>query len=299
LPFSIYYFHQLPLYFLLSGSVVILTAHAALVFGLLHGFVALVLPMLKPVSSALLGGAVWLQNAIVYWSRKWPGAKQELDWIFPWEVALLLTAILCLAAWIRWRSFSVATGGLLLLLCVLGFRLQSSKALAEQQRTVIYQQSRSTLLDIVSGKRAVRISSSDISPRTLSFTAGNHQAARRYSVEDNWPLIIESTSRSLDGIAYQVGNWLDLPTGSVLIVNGEQMSSELGRGAPEILLLINNPRYFEVSKNINLQAVKTIILDGSNRYYIRQEWLKKQEELSGKAIALPEEGAYLVDLTEQ
>lgn len=295
LPLAIYYFHQLPLYFLLSGSIVILTAHAALIFGLLHGFVALVIPLLKPFSAALLGGAVWLQNAFVFWSRNWPGAKQELDWISAWEVALLLSAILCLAAWIRWRSFYVATGGLLLLLGVLIFRLQSSKVIGEQQRMVIYQQSKSTLLDVVSGERAVRLSNPAITPRKVSFTAGNHQLARRYSVVENWPVGTVGLNDSLAGIAYRFGNWFDLPTGPLLIVDGEQLTSELGRGTPKTLLLINDPGYFEVSKNIDLQRIDNIVLDGSNRYYTRKEWLEKAEELPGEVIDVSTEGAYVLD----
>ncbi|MEL6355526.1 MAG: ComEC/Rec2 family competence protein, partial [Bacteroidota bacterium] len=40
LPLSIYYFHQFPTYFLLTGSIVILTAYGALIIGLLHGIIA-------------------------------------------------------------------------------------------------------------------------------------------------------------------------------------------------------------------------------------------------------------------
>lgn len=299
LPLSIYYFHQLPLYFLLSGSMVILTAHAALILGLLHGFVALVLPAIKSGTAALLGGSVWLQNAIVFWSRKWPGAKQELDWIFSWEAALILLFILSLAAWVKWRSFYVLTGGLLLFLGVLGVRLQSSNALAKQQRLVIYHQSKSTLIDVVSGRRAVRINGPDSSPRTLSFTAGNHQSARRYSIAETWPIPEAELKKSLDGVAYQTGNWLDLFTGSLLVVDGEQISSALGRGNPKTLLLINSPRYVEVSKKVNLQGLETIILDGSNRYYVRKEWLEKQGELSAKITDLSIDGAFVLDKTHR
>lgn len=296
LPFSIYYFHQLPLYFLLSGSLVILTAHAALIFGLLHGFMALVMPFLQPFSAALLGGAVWLQNAIVYWSRQWPGAKQELDWIFPWEVAVLISVCLCLAAWIRWRSFSVAGVGLLLLLVFLGVRLQSSHWLDEQQRLVIYQQPKATLLDVISGRQSVRLSTPDISPRSLSFTANNHQSARRYTITEHWPSSNpKNTQQSLDGIVYRYGNWLDLPSGPLLIFDGDDKALNLGGYTPKTLLLTNDAGYVEVSQIIDLQAVENILLDGSNRHYTRTEWLEKSQELPAKLIDLSTHGAYVED----
>ncbi|MEM8585135.1 MAG: ComEC/Rec2 family competence protein, partial [Bacteroidota bacterium] len=123
LPLVMYYFQQFPLYFLLSGSLVILTAYGGLIAGLLHGLLSWLLPVASGLSGTALNVDLSIQNAVVRLCRQLPGAAQQLDPISIWQVALLYAFILLVAAWLRWRRFGTAVAALLIMLFLGVFRL--------------------------------------------------------------------------------------------------------------------------------------------------------------------------------
>ncbi|MEM9835808.1 MAG: ComEC/Rec2 family competence protein [Bacteroidota bacterium] len=292
LPFSIYYFYQFPLYFLLSGSIVILTAYAALALGLLHGLLAWLLPALQVVSATVLSGVVWVQNMVVYIGRQLPGARQEVDWIFPGEALLLLLAILGLATWLKWRSFRVLSMSLTLILIFLGSRLTQVQALGKQQAFVIYHQPNETVIDVISGDRAVSLQSPNIAPDKLIYTTQQHRLARRFSVVKNWTIAPAPGIDSVAGIAQRAGSMLDVPQGRWMIFDGDDPPATSLAETPPYLLLINDASYFEVSQKINLQDLALIVVDGSNRRHIIEEWAKKRTDLSVEVVITAIDGAY-------
>lgn len=183
LPFSLYYFHQFPLYFLITGSLVVATAFGIMLAGIGHGLLSLISTKLAGFSGYLLKFLVGLQNGIVFLGRQLPGAHQDTDWINTPQLFLLLGSILLLGIWLRSREWKILFAAGIAVLAFSLFGLRSSKVVNEQQRTVVYQIRNGHVVDVVHGKRAVRLMSDDIDPETLRFACENHQLARKYELD--------------------------------------------------------------------------------------------------------------------
>lgn len=299
LPFSIYYFHQWPLYFLLTGSMVILTAYAALGLGLLHGLLAIVFPVGMNWSGAVLDFVVRLQNGIVFFGRSLPGARQETAWIGSGETLWWLVVILLLAAWVKWREFRLAVMTLSLMIGLLGFRLAQVQGLRGQQYALVYRTRGHTLIDFVSGRHAFTLKSEELPPRDEYFAADNHRRARGYEIAKIWPLTLPlDTLMDWPGKAYRRGAVLDVLGKRWLLLDRQNPGLPTNLRDVDVVLLRKGHRYFEVLKFLTENEGITspqFILDNGNYGEVLKSYqpLKKEEKYPLKILS--EEGGFRLE----
>ncbi|PHI19445.1 hypothetical protein CEQ90_13065 [Lewinellaceae bacterium SD302] len=287
LPFCLYYFHQFPLYFLLTGTVVVYSAFAILLTGILHGFISLAFSKLSFLTGAVLNFFVELQNAVVFWGRQLPGARQETAWISSWEFGLLLLSIVIFGWWLRRRDFNSLAAVLICLLGLSFFGWQSSKVRKEQRRTVVYNQGNGRVIDIVSGNRALRLISPEVDPEKLRYTAENHQSARGYRIDTTLYLPAAKTYE-LPGVATVVGNLLFTAQGSWLIENAYSTETEM----IEVDFIL--PHNF--SEKGAAEPAKSWVIDGKTRYYTRDEMLEGAvDSTTSKFHFTAKDGAFIAE----
>ncbi len=310
LPFSIYYFHQLPLYFLLTGSVVILTAYGALGMGILHGLAALMGPWLATLTGKGLWLMVFLQNTMVHLGAKLPGARQEIAWINGNSLALLLLFIACLAAWLSWRRFTTAVLGLVVLTVFFVGRLTQGQVLSAQQRKTVYHLPKKTLIDFVSGHQAFSITDPAIGPRDIHFSAQQHRSARQFTSQQSWWPSKQSTD-SLSGVAYVEFPLLEVHGQRWLWWNGQALPEALVNEPPQVLLLMADrpppadiASVFKATKEENAAAkhVATpyptrpiIILDGSRSYFTQRAWETWRDSTQWPVHITAVDGAFVAE----
>lgn len=284
LPLSIYYFHQLPLYFLVTGSLVILTAYGALAMGMLHGFFAWCLPFLAGYTGKLLWLVVFVQNSIVHIGAQLPGARRELAWISGFDLLLLLLIVGLFAIFLRWKRFSSLALALLGGLAFLGSRLAQEQGLAAQQSSVFYHVPGKTLVDFAAGHRAFSLADPDLGPRDIFFTAQNHRSARQLdSIRSWWPS--QGDTAQLTGLAYADFPVIDALGRRWVLWDGQtSILPTDGSQPPEALLLLadiaparaiqnlsgNQKIGDETQENNTYQPL--IVLDGSCRYATQKMW---------------------------
>ena len=144
-PLTLYYFHQFPTYFLLSGWVVVPAAAAILVLGLLcsllGGWPALIL-------GKLLYGLISLVNTVLGWIQTLPGHLFREVAFDAMDLILVYSALAALVAGVEWRQFrwiSISLGSLMVLACKTGLP-QFSEAHAPE--LVVYHSNRNSLIDL-------------------------------------------------------------------------------------------------------------------------------------------------------
>lgn len=152
-PISLYYFHQFPFYFWLSGWVVVPASTILLYWG---G----VLLVFHPVAAiaAVIGKGfyyfIWMVNKAVFAISDMPGAVADQAWISQFGVITLYIALLMLAIalmsgqgrWLLWM-------GLSLLAAAADRGLTHWKALY-QREIVVFHVPNATLIDCYDGRRA-------------------------------------------------------------------------------------------------------------------------------------------------
>ena len=287
LPLSLYYFGQFPLYFMLSGTLVIVFAYLVLGLGLLHGFLTLV-----GVSGAglwptgtLLEGVVSVQNAFIFYCRQLPGATLQLA-DFGWLSAVGLYLLIACLAYLafrpshrgRWVAMGVA--GLLVAYWTLGPALSP----APPQFT-IYHLPRASLIDVYDGRRGVTVGDS-VAQEDLDFNV--LPARRALGVEFGAPLPLDRDT-TLAAVTVR-SPLLRLLDRRVLVLDGARDWQGVARLPDVDLVLVRSSvrpdRVPEVPTGV------PVVVDGSNAPYVGRLWRERYAGVHVTGVA----GAYRVVL---
>ena len=276
LPLSLHYFRQFPVYFLLSGTLVIVTAYLILSLGLLHGLLAGVLRSraLAALSGAALGWAVDVQNAIVFYCRKLPLAAVPVPGVGPVVVALTYLLLALAAVWLYWRRQVVATVALLLLLVAGGGLAYATLTAPPLRRAVIYHLPRGSLLDVFSGVQLFSVGSSpgaDVTERA----AGPLRARLGHPAPPATPLTATATDTLLPPGVRLSYPLLEVFGRRVLLLDGNRPLAPLTT-PPEVDLVwvTNGYRPRDFSGAIPPGAL-VVVLDGSSPRYRVVAWRER------------------------
>lgn len=165
LPVSLYYFHQFPMYFWLSGLVVV--PAAPIILG--GGLILILLELLNPGWGFL---PAWLLNQLTPWINKslyamqhWPYSVWEGIWIPAHWVLVAYAALLSLAFLLEFRRRRSLVILLLCLIALSADRIRIRWQQAHQQDVVEYQFRNDVLLDCITGRQALVLYHLDSLPR--------------------------------------------------------------------------------------------------------------------------------------
>lgn len=292
LPLALHYFKQFPLYFMLSGTVVVITAYFALLSGVFHGFLAGILgwDFGARITGWLLSLVVSVQNAFVFYFGKLPYARLEIMG-FGWPPAFLLAlGILGLAAWSRWRKWGYLAAALIF--SVLSFvwaRTQVQGDRAESQ-AIVYHLSRQTLIDVFTPAGAVAIGAAP-DPADLPWSAG--PSRRRYGVDSvrTFPLAVQDTAAS--GFSAGSPGEFTILGQSVLVLDGSRAIISPAT-LPDVVLVVNDfdPRQFP-----DLDSTTLIVVDGSNPPWRGKAWRELAGDRGMSVHLTAEDGAFILEST--
>jgi len=291
LPLSLLYFKQFPAYFMISGTLVIVFAFATMFLGLLHGFTAGVLgvPVLANLTGWLLSTVVELQNALIFFFGKLPGALIELRFFDGLASALLALSIGCLGAFLRWRKrgFMLA-GGVFLLLMFIWARTQVQGTDKEDSGLTVFHVSKGTLIDLTTAGQAWSLGEQP-QVKDLGFSAGPLRKSMAYEPEATFSLR-PGTDTTLTADVTLRFPYFELGDSKWAVLDGKSEASLQLNGLTH-LLVIND---FRAKRMPTLPAGRQllIILDGSIPFYRWAEWQEQAEALGWQLHITGKDGAY-------
>ncbi len=178
LPLTLYYFNQFPVYFWLSGWVVVLGG-ALFLWG---GALLVVLDALSGTLAFWFGkalyGLVWGINWCVYRISELPGSLISGIWLEPWgAVALTAALVLVAMAWETGRGrYALPAAGILALL--VGYDAWRKLEGERGGHIVVYCVNRQHLIDCFDGLKVFTLRDS-LSVRQEQFAAQRHRWAMR------------------------------------------------------------------------------------------------------------------------
>ena len=175
-PLSLYYFHQFPTYFWLSGILVVPLSAVVLGMGMaLFTLNGLGLNLLVTWLGKVLWGAIYAMNIALGFMKRLPFSLIEGVWVDELIVAALYLCItffivLYLTRQLRWGvAFMVVT----VLLC-LNFSWRHLDNL-QQTEIQIYSIRKHALIDIFEGNKIITLRSENLTLKTENFAAGNNR----------------------------------------------------------------------------------------------------------------------------
>ncbi|MEZ4985542.1 MAG: ComEC/Rec2 family competence protein [Saprospiraceae bacterium] len=181
-PISIYYFHQFPLYFMLSGVVVVVAASFILGLGIFL-FLTHWWPLLAGGVSFILHGIIWLNNAFIFQIQQLPGHLLTGIWITDGMLVGLYLALLFLAIYLVWPKAKWMMVGLASLVVVFALQLTQSREQHQQKRIVIYHQYKQSVIDVFDGGLRHSISTLPENDPALAFGVQPHRQKSKSQVD--------------------------------------------------------------------------------------------------------------------
>ncbi len=287
-PLSLYYFHQFPVFFLLSGLLVVPVATVVLP-GTLCLFAA---EFLFPGLAAGLGWALqqvvaW-NNALLYALQSLPQATVSGVWLDWWAVVALFVLVWGLGAWSAVGRFRWLVVGSLALLFVSLSSVRASWQRQSIREVVLYRVPRNFQLDLFDRGGVLSVQSVENDPESVNYAIANHRSFRGAQVEHLCRL--EGEQGQGPGWAFHRG-WLQYGELRFLVLDPQTPLPETPTRA-DALILTGSPelRLREVLQRVQ---VKEVVIHTENRRALVRRWMRECEEMGLPCHNVWEEGAWV------
>ncbi len=259
MPISLYYFHQFPIYFLLSGLLVVPAAGVILSLGLLLFLLDLTMPFLANIVALVLDKILWGVNLLIFRLQDFPHSVIEGIWIGFGAVLLLYLAIALTSVWLQTKHFKWFNYGLVTLLLFAFVQGKRTFDLSNQQSMVIYDVSRNSLIEFYEGTQIKVYKNKQLDDKRLGFSAQNHRIFKGVSPSSSVePIILSEQNQTI-----QFGEQ------SILVLQEEDTAIKQS----DYILVRNNP-ILDLTPVLENAQVKQVIFDSSNSPKKIEKWVE-------------------------
>lgn len=294
-PLSIYYFHQFPLYFWLSGLIVVPAAMLILGTGVLVLLAEGIFPALATLLGKVLLGVTWLSNSLIFLLLKLPGGLIGGLWIGLLSLLLLYLLVVVLMLLVKQRKMRILLAGMVILGLLVGQLSRSNILHQQQQQLTIYSLTGHSLVDYFDGQRGLSLHSSQLTEGKARWVSMNHRMARGIDHLERRPLgqdTVVGERCLLQGPFMQFGE-----TRMVVVDETLRGASVVEPLRTDYLLLCDNPwiAMKDLQRHYNFRQV---VFDASNSRKKRKIWAEQCHQLGISYRDLAEEGALIIDLKE-
>ncbi|MFD1630656.1 ComEC/Rec2 family competence protein [Pseudopedobacter beijingensis] len=251
-PLSLLYFHQFPVYFVVSNLFMALPSSVIMYLGFLFLFTG-ALPQLQT-------GIGWLLNHFIDWSNKglifiekMPFSVIEKIWVTSYEALLLYLLLLSLIP--KWKSkiIGMYLFTFLSILLTLSFSYRQI-AFVKQQHTIFFSLRKNTAIAHIKGKSALLITDLDSTELTFKFSV------KPYLDSCNIQKVIKINPHT-----YENENTYILDKQKLKIINHK--SNHFHTDSSNWILLSGN-KVYDLNKALKKSYTDLIIIDGRNKDYI-------------------------------
>jgi len=292
-PITLYYFHQFPFYFWLSGLIVIPASTLMLPVGILLFILNPLIPIVGLWLGKLMDLLVFITNTSILFIQRLPGAVFNGIWLTAAEFILLdILVVMVMIATSTQKLKHWFWCGILFTAFLVSQAVWKTIAYFEEQ-IVVYHVNKGTIIDFFDGREVYSLCDADITPKDVKYTAMQHRWAKFSKLTQHWILAdsLEATTQNL---------WVKYPYFQFynqrwVVVEDERWSNYNGTLDIDYVLLRNTP-------DLNLEALsktfnaKAFIFDASNSFASTQAWIQTCKDLGIKYIDVRTEGAFLIEI---
>lgn len=258
-PLSAYYFHQFPVYFLLSNLVIAFPVMLIMYTGLFY----LLLPQIPVASKALgfiLEQAILLMNKTLSLIEHSPLASIGKIWMTTFEYLLLYGIIICLFYFLFDKRKWLIKASLLCLL-VLSISISLKKYNAFKTDGITYMNLRShTGIVFKNNDKAIIIT--DLNPKDKNYQYAIQPYLDSSKVKDT---AVYNLDRNVNtSFLKKMGNIIQFKNNTILIYNKTTSTKQLPQKLPvDFLFITDNPKtdLHSINKNYTYHR---LVIDGSN-----------------------------------
>jgi len=298
LPVGLYYFHQFPSYFWLSGLAVIPLS----TFALYSGIVLLIvdwIPYLGDIVALLCYFSLALMNACIFAIQRLPLSVIDGFWLGIGEMLLFYLIIFMVSAAFIYKSLKIGYLSFLLvfvLFCGQFWNLLQSSA---QEKLFVYKINKSTLIEFGDGHSSYLISDSTLAKNKIDFFTENNRTANKLMFGKSYKLGDSINVANLFIEKNRIGKFKEF---SFAIPNNTSLELTRNREAPlkiDFLILSANPTIKNLEQLESLFDYRYLVFDASSSRYKIQQWIRQCKELSIPYVNCSEKGIDLLSFSQK
>jgi len=297
-PVSVFYFHQFPLYFLLTNLIVIPMVWLIIYTGIIVLGVSVVWQFLALKISLLLSGLIWLMNTMVAWINSLPEAVIDGLTISMFGVVLIYLFFILITRFFVTKKSGFLVGGLSLLCVLAGMALVRKYSILNQQKLVVYDARGHSVIDFFAGNKVFSLSDTAafIEERPIDFAAKNNRVFSGGKMAGNFlfeiPEIEENTDKN---IYWRSRNFFTAGGFTIAIVDRNFPNYKPQKPLPvDYVILRGNPR-LGMDELKQLFDFKMLVFDSSNSRWNVKKWIEACKKMSIPFYDVGEEGAFVAD----
>ncbi|MBK7804694.1 MAG: ComEC/Rec2 family competence protein [Saprospiraceae bacterium] len=279
-PVTIYYFHQFPSYFAISGiiavplvTIIIYSGTLLIIFEAICSSINL---LLAPLFTLLIK---WL-NVCIEWISELPYSKIENIWISDIGLLLMILSIIFLIIWLEVRRIGFFYSLLVcLILIVIENRIDYFNA-SEKHDVIVYDTYGGYLVDIIEKKSLWSIKFGDLSQKNIDFAAKNNRIKHRLDQKN------ENSAKDKNLIS----------TNGMLmyLANDEEHPNILRDKIKVKLLIITKCKNNSPEKLLRKFEPEIVVLDRNLQPWIVEKWLNLPDNFFTKIHNIKVDGAFVL-----
>lgn len=285
LPIVIFYFHQLPVYFLITNLLVV-PLSALILFGEIF---LLCISLVGPVASFsghVIQWFIWFMNSFIEYMNTLPFAVWKNLQINVIQTWLLYGFIILLCIWLL-RKYSKAFVVSLAFLTAFTISVSFETIIKNrQQKLIVYNISKQSAIDIIQGTHYQFIGDYDLSGN--SFPNNFHLKPAR--------ILLHANSRESDTAQYSAGYILKMENTSIVILDNSFHTFSSANKVPVDVLVVSKNPSLKIAQIQQQFDCKEIVFDSSNPLWKIERWKKDCDSLHLRFHSVPEQGAFVMDI---
>lgn len=282
------YFHQFPVYFLVSNLFVIPGALISLCLGIALLAVSALSPVAYAVG-AILEEVLWLLNYLVFSVERLPFSLVNNIYITTFQSWLVLGLAVSVVLLFQFRKFAFVLSGVLCALLFGYIQWQHYYGQGHIRKFVVYQVNGHSAIEWVDRGKSYFFTDSLLlndKERTRFHIRPNRLINGVHEVHAN------DTSFAITGKEARLFNWERM---TVLQLLGEDYLLPDGIEVDYLVLSNNAEKYIDKLTSV---MFKTLIIDSSNSFYTAQRLLVEAQSSGLQVYSVLHEGAFVTKLPE-
>jgi competence protein ComEC len=260
-PLGLLYFHQFPVYFLISNYLVIPISFLALYFGLAL-LAAGWIPLVATVLGYLLDKIIWLMNAVVYTIEKLPMALIDGIHISQTQMILIYAIIIFVLTFLYFKKLKYLSVAFLSIILFSSFSLIKISEEKKNVSLVVYNIKGHTAIALIEGHQATLLLDSILfqSPSKINYHIQGHLTMKGCTEINNQSL--NKLTPEISQIKYS-GGMLIIWQGKKIFVTNKRYDAQVKICTD--FAIIGKDMFKNRSEALEYLNCQNIIFDSSNR----------------------------------
>ena len=293
-PFTIYYFHQFPIYFWLSNLFMTPISSIVIIGGMIMLLLSFI-PYLNCIIAWFVSKMIFVMNFGVSWIESLPYSIVKGLYIDKLQFIVLLLLLLSLLLWVELRAKRMVFLIMLMVSFFLLLNIENLSKQRNQREMIIYSVNNMTVIDFINGRSHLLLTDTAFinDERAFSYNIENFLVSKGVFHNGESRLLDEDFNHNFvqkrKNVVTFDGKLIGLSDG------GETFDAELSYRFPLDYLIVYGRGRHDLLSLLKVYKFDNLIIASSVPYYAASRLVEKAGELGIKCHNIREEGALSIE----